>query len=332
MQLPPYGLLSNEYQVALSDKPMLDWQGSSAQYQRFIKEMRRDIATHIWPAYDYRRGKWKGAASEFAEAATKAELKICIDRFQRAGILERYPQACDSLPEPFRRNHLWHFRVEDGQEHQEPFLDALASKTSINNYLYYDPSYDPDVFVSVFLGQARRKIHGLFDFKPYFARPRPHQVASIYGLDKFQTRIAEIGRHTGLHPALISGHSVQGILLSSLVLETWLDAGEPSRESTEQLGWYAVDLGDRRVFAGVHYPTDNIASWILSLRLIPRAYRHTDKILSFALNAITQKSLVYQVITETFSGNKNLRHSLKLLEKQVAESRALLDNGLAAQG
>ncbi len=324
MRLPPYGVLSNEYKAVLSSEPMSDWHGTADQYRKFIRKMRRDIKASIWPAYDRRRGKWKGAAKSFAEAATKAELQICIERFQKPRVLDELPQACASLPKPFRQNHLWHFRVEDGLEHEAPYLKMLASKSPVSNFMFYDPGYDPAAFTAFFLGEARRKIHGLFDFKPYFARPRPHQTAMIFGLDKFQTRIAKTGRHSGLHPALISGHCVQGLLLSCLVYEHWLDTDTVDASRVRQLASYAVDFGDRRVFAGVHYPTDNIASWVLALRMIPRAYRHADTILRFALDAITTHSIVYATVRETFPNHKSLRHSLRLLDEQLDHSRRML--------
>ena len=324
MRLPPYGVLSNEYKAVLSSEPMSDWHGTAGQYRKFIRKFSRDVANQIWPAYDRRRGKWKGKSRRFAEAATKAELQICIEQFQQADVLEAVPGACESLPEPFRQNHLWHFRVEDGLQHQTPHLSALASRSPVSNFMFYDPGYDPAAFTAVFLGQARRKIHGLFDFKPYFARPRPYQTAMIFGLSRFQTRIAEIGRHTGFHPSLISGHCVQGVLLSCLVLEHWIDSGKVDARSVEQLAHYSVDFGDRRVLAGVHYPTDNIASWVLALRMIPRAYRHADQILRFAVDAITSKSIVYKTIRASFNDHHVLRHSVRLLDKQLEKSRELL--------
>jgi len=78
------------------------------------------------------------------------------------------------------------------------------------------------------------------------------------------------GTHTGTHPSLISGHSIQGILLSRMVLEFWLQNNEIEKFDKndiqiKSLAQYAVNFGDRRVFAGVHYPSDNNASWFVAL-------------------------------------------------------------------
>ncbi len=38
-----------------------------------------------------------------------------------------------------------------------------------------------------------------------------------------------------------------------------------SATQREELCKLAIDLGDRRVFAGVHYPSDNAGSWRIAL-------------------------------------------------------------------
>jgi hypothetical protein len=68
---------------------------------------------------------------------------------------------------------------------------------------------------------------------------------------------------------------------------------------------FVIDVGDRRVFAGVHYPSDNLASWYVAMRLIPRVFLADEKIYEprkFLWNAI-QRSLVYKaMVAHTTSG------------------------------
>jgi hypothetical protein len=61
------------------------------------------------------------------------------------------------------------------------------------------------------------------------------------------------------------------------------------------LGQFGVDIGDRRVFAGVHYPSDNMASWIMALRLVKEEVPD-QRVFRFLANAITTRSLVYQML------------------------------------
>jgi hypothetical protein len=49
-------------------------------------------------------------------------------------------------------------------------------------------------------------------------------------------------------------------------LEQLLNSGQTITDAFRQ---YLVDPGDRRVMAGVHYPFDNIASWLMIFLAIP---------------------------------------------------------------
>jgi hypothetical protein len=72
----------------------------------------------------------------------------------------------------------------------------------------------------------------------------------------------------------------------------------PAREAS--LAQYMVDIGDRRVFAGVHYPSDNIASWIMALSLMPEVYADPVRIEGFVRKAIFERSRVFQMISAAY--------------------------------
>jgi hypothetical protein len=63
---------------------------------------------------------------------------------------------------------------------------------------------------------------------------------------------------------LISGHALQGL---TYLISAVLDAHPPlSGHNLATAKALAVDIGDRRVFAGVHFPSDNLASWLVALK------------------------------------------------------------------
>jgi hypothetical protein len=158
------------------------------------------------------------------------------------------------------------------------------------------------------------KISGMFWIKAQLLRPRPYQAAMLVGRDDL---VVEIGK-TAFHSAMMSGHALQGILLACSVYEDWLDQYQPpSTERLAALAQYAVDWGDRRVFAGVHYPTDNISSWGLALSLIPHVFRHQAQILPFARAAIIEKSRIYKIIREDFTGKDALKAPLEFLDMKL---------------
>jgi hypothetical protein len=95
---------------------------------------------------------------------------------------------------------------------------------------------------------------------------------------------------------LISGHAAQGLLG---ITSAWVqESDEVKNQSSARAMQLAVDFGDRRVMAGVHYPSDNFASWVTVVRYIKhfKSWDEGKKIaaLDFMRNAIFQHSSVYK--------------------------------------
>ena len=59
----------------------------------------------------------------------------------------------------------------------------------------------------------------------------------------------------------------------------------------------AVDIGDRRVFAGIHYPSDAIASWIVVKTLADHVFRNSE-VKGLLLEAIKTRSEVYAKLSK----------------------------------
>ena len=75
----------------------------------------------------------------------------------------------------------------------------------------------------------------------------------------------------------------------------WLDV---------RVGDDSAAIGDRRVFASLHYPSDSLASWIVALSLIPNVFDddYRDVALPLVSDAI-RSSLVYLAIEAHVSAN-----------------------------
>src|SRR4051794_30412090 len=94
MKLPPWGVLSQEYQpIADLTAPIPDWRGDPKPYYDTFDAGGGDMASHIWPQYDTASMKWHGGAEAFADDMTKTELQIAIERFQKADVLSRVPDT-----------------------------------------------------------------------------------------------------------------------------------------------------------------------------------------------------------------------------------------------
>lgn len=120
---------------------------------------------------------------------------------------------------------------------------------------------------------------------------------------------------------MISGHAFQGLVVrrggyiaKRLMLKSNLGA-------VERLQQYAVDVGDRRVFAGVHYPSDNLASWYCGLRLCDHLFSLAGQAAKdFMRVAILERSIVYKAMVEAVSKDKTSAFAgpLKMLRDEAA--------------
>ena len=95
----------------------------------------------------------------------------------------------------------------------------------------------------------------MLNLKWKFNRPRPYQVAEAYGID-----IKVLLTDTHHTPAYPSGHSAEAAMMGYVLAEHY---PEHSSEIFDK-----IDLaGKARVLQGVHYPSDNDASMVITAAL-----------------------------------------------------------------
>lgn len=325
---PPYGVFSGFYRTLGEgeDKVMLDWRPQEPPAERLasFKTWRQSeidlIADHLWPVFNRKTRAWDGKAADTAAAVSALEIAIMVDRFQKPGAftLDETPQTPLAIPD--MPTHRRQYELEDNRG-----ADPIPPAGNIGDYDSTLTALERDRAVDVTAHAFRgtygigAKISGMFWVKTQLSRPRPYQAAMLVGRDDL---VVELG-HTAFHSAMMSGHALQGVLLACSVYEDWLDQYQsPSPDRLASLAQYAVDWGDRRVFAGVHYPTDNISSWGLALSLIPHVFRHHDVLLDFARVAITEKSHVYKVIREDFAAREAFEPALRYLDLKLDRAPA----------
>lgn len=328
MLLAPFGVLNDDQKGDLINgktlfAPMPDWTDGEDKYKILLGEWLDDVKTSIWPAWE--GGKWIGAAAKGMAANTKAELELAVNLYHgggdKKGILAEIPDV-PIPPDGVPRNQEWHYKIEDALvldtrylfvEGEEPSYDFLASKTIGSNYLVYDPTFPLDRFENLFWGKMDKVEPSSFAIKMLLQRPRPWTAAVGLGVDGFRYSVAGdfFATHTGVHPSLLSGHCIQGILGGCSVIEALLESGENISDETQKaIKQYMVDWGDRRVFAGVHYMTDNIGSWTLARRLIKHLFKKHQHVEAFAVEAITKHSRVFSDIIQHFPADSPARKML----------------------
>ncbi|MEZ5400123.1 MAG: phosphatase PAP2 family protein [Bryobacteraceae bacterium] len=277
--LPQYGVLPSS--VRVSKTPPADWRGSREDFESWLETSLASLRELLWPEF----GPPGSIAMQRMVALTYADLDLMVEI--RSGRL------MDAVPfSPVRHlacpPHGEFYQFEDNQKPHSPG----------ELHWNYDRQIDPDQFLKaiprLFLrGQSRKApASNVVFFKEQMQRPRPFQAAKLLGYDEF-THEAAI---TALHPSIISGHCYQGLLGVAGVFEyIFLNEIEMTEDSLLALRQYAVDFGDRRVMAGVHYPSDNIASWLLALDICDRVC-HPDvgaRVKSELWLAVSHRSEIY---------------------------------------
>jgi hypothetical protein len=295
-ELPPWGQMDERFLAEVEDDRIpTDWKPPDGVppglpgWQAWLAHVVGVIADRLWPVYVPGGSMWDTAA---VEALFEADfgLMASLRSHLRAPIRARFETAV---------THLEFFTQED--DDKVPFGDG---------YERYD---------SLFAAADRNKLRtamavglnnkaGTVDLqmKMQFQRPRPWQVAVTQRRAGFSYRR---GR-TAFTPSLISGHCFQGVIAGCAAFEG-LKGGMTS-ESIEVLKQFAVDIGDRRVFAGIHYPSDNLSSWYTAFRLVPTVFDPAlvPQVSRFLWEAVTTKSTVFGAIRDHIVAHSDSPYAL----------------------
>jgi len=249
----------------------------SPTYMQWREATIRQIATTLWPIYDADESAWDSRA---VADLFDADFSLLASLHSQLGL-------------PIRG---W---FSTAVTHSDMFAEEDDGKIGFgHDYSRYDPTLVPlarDQFRSVLQAGYLNKVGTIpLQFKQVFQRPRPWQVAFIQGRSTYQYRFAA----SADTPSLVSGHCLQGSLG---VCNVFAELGDTmSATSIEVLKQFMVDIGDRRVFAGVHYPSDSLSSWFTASELIPRVFvpSRVSAVKKLLRDAINDKSAVYAAIRE----------------------------------
>jgi hypothetical protein len=306
IQFPPYGFMDNDYLRNLGSKnlaaspaepivppdfkapPSCDGPQRERHWKEFLDHIMREMADALWPAWDSQHQTWRGAAVQSMSRLTRADLNILMHLRVGPGSL-----PLDALPASKPR-------ALNCPSHSAFFLEEDKGKI-FASYAFYDrtlePKYSAIFSDAFFAGLASKCSSTQLQFKRHFQRPRAYQVAFFMGETEFNLEEAT----SSMTPSMVSGHSLQGLIGVGAVMERIVESGMSfTKDSWQALSQYAVDIGDRRVMAGVHYPSDNLGSWIVLMRLANRIYSSVE-IKERLWQAISGQSLVYRLILNSNS-------------------------------
>jgi hypothetical protein len=274
MDIPPYGVLYKSLKSTAEGSPdsVLD----PKRWTKTFVAVVGAINENLWPCWDYNKRDWSQSKTKSAMTSiSMADLK-CIKKL--SSWLTK-PVDGTSMPQP---THGDLFLLED---RGKMGADIMASQ---KHYLSCSFGDFKDAIADA------KGMSGLREYiaktKFIFQRPRPAQM-SLLLREPIEVEYAE----SSLTPSLVSGHALQGIMVLTAAymnMRTKLDATQESI-----IMKWAVGIGDRRVFAGVHYPSDNFASWFVASQIAtsiwPKA-GEANEAKAFLWNAIAKYSLVFQ--------------------------------------
>ncbi|QIR86487.1 hypothetical protein [Paracoccus sp. AK26] len=319
MELAPFGVLNEGYRNLLKDgpgeagvfQPMKKWPKGKDAYHELMEKWLEDVKKNIWP--EWKNGKWLGAAKAQKEESTKKEMELAARLYFGTDggrdIMDEDPDI-PKAPDGCLRSHKWHYEIEDAFIYDlvysfitlpNPTYNYRASRNVGSNFIVYNADFEVSRFEKMFWDRIGEVVPATWDIKQQFQRPRPWTAATLLDVRGFRWLVAggEYATHTGIHPSLLSGHCIQGILGGCQVFSALLENHESlTRDCIRAIQKYMVDWGDRRVFAGVHYMTDNIASWTLARRLMPHLF--SKEVGQLAVQAITENSRVFADIVRYF--------------------------------
>ena len=280
-ELPPYGFMPAGWQgIAEARAPSQLWTGTKKQWNAFVDELRDLVDASVWPVHAGRTGWKKGPVKENAGPMTELELDIGAElRDRQFGAIA---VAGDST------THAELFYLEDDAPWAESFVrhcPGLVHLAPMIERMYHK--------------LPERVGASVLTLKMQFQRPRPYVVSHLQGRDKWTWEHAK----TSLSSSMISGHGIMGCMLGC-VLFSWLSEYEPELAKKYRLALQqcAVGIGDRRVFAGVHYPSDNLASWIVATRLVEVAV--PDPVVRAFLVEAIEGSIVHRELRTVAGGSR----------------------------
>jgi hypothetical protein len=308
--IPPYGHMNAPFMrdVLTREVPerFKDVDGRAptpSNWNALVESLIDDIASFLWPRFNRVTQEWIGNSVDAAMSLTIADLQL----------MRKAPLRTLLLAQVEGRGH-----PRSSVTHLEMFL----AEDEVTPGVKYE-RYDPDLAAEI-LAKLQDSMHkslvafgpAPLRFKQHLQRPRPYQMTFLLD-DAFTYQFAK----SAVTPSLVSGHCLQAAIAGCSAFAELQTKLSLVHGATELLKKLMVDFGDRRVFAGVHYPSDNISSWYVALRLCDGLFGPiSDEIRAFLWDAITKHSKVYAAMKAEVDTDPSSAFRRPLQELQRASS------------
>lgn len=323
LTFPPYGRMVAEFEERLGQGTAPDDWYSGENWLTWRGKLLEIITTLLWPTYDFETLTWQGGATGRMPDLTETDFHLL------EGLRPYLRLNVPNLAKPI--SHFEMFELEDHAENKlereagvdrgvdltlRSYLEGRASKLTIDTLAHWIES-----------GMLRKAGSLAMQLKRVLQRPRAYQVSDSLGKTWFT-------HHQALSSpsaSMISGHAFKGCTMgvASFYHATALGCGPQVFDALAQI---AVDFGDRRVFAGVHYPSDNMGSWISAMLICKHACADGGGLgREFLWQAISERSAVYAAVAQAIADGQAVGHeaAFALLNELGAEPGMDIDEALA---
>jgi hypothetical protein len=284
---PPYGFMNKDDMSVVMDESKPDaWRDSQKSYDDWFDCTLKTIQRLLWPIFDDKSKAWVGNAKSSMLALTVTDLTAMRKLYVGNPEAIDFPVDAPIGAQPLKTHHEL-FSEED-----------LLVTNWGSSYATYDKTLtDAQVksLVAIITDAYSKKVgSSLLRIKHFLRRPRAYQMASLLGFDDF-TYYEALSADT---PSMCHGHCAQGLLLVGAVMERILLSGDSfGHDNWRALEQFAVDIGDRRVLARVHYPSDLLSSWYIVMGMAEHVFA-TLEVKKHLWSAISNRSHMYRLIVE----------------------------------
>lgn len=318
--LPPFGLNNEDNEVFLRARPVPErftapnsattgTKSSADAWDAWIHERALEMADFLWPAYNNNTRTWEGKARDKALALTEVDLTLVLKL--QSKMQERVTGKVDGVVRKTVK-HLDLFRPED-----EPTPPRLTFAAYDDKFL--TPLNSCEWERAVIMGGRSIARPASQALKKKLQRPRPMQTAMMLGINGLVVHRSV----TAVSPAMIGGHCIQGMMALAELEESMADAFASAPDVKKDVQRFFIDTGDRRIYAGLHHPSDNMGSWWIGFKLCDRVFAANDapRIRKKLWDAITTYSEVYQEMVSHANSHNSSPYAALLAElEQVALS------------
>lgn len=320
VSFPPWGFMKPLYAEAVDGKPPKKFRlrdgtvPTPAQWTAWLDDLADDLSAFLWPRYT--KGAWVGAASSWMTELSAADLAL----------MPALALQLDALIGSTSLAHKALFVAED------------EAPPSITGFLHYHAAAEMPMLkkMPALIAEGGGAFAGpvALCIKQRMQRPRPYQMAMMLG----GTGLKHETANSAITPSLISGHCIQGAMALVNVVHGLEHKADGSVVPVDALTLghlqaFLIDGGDRRVFAGVHYPSDNISSWYCALRMcrhfffdlasdLAQTAVDQDRARAVLWDAVANKSAVYGAIKRAVAAGTapELAGPLQRLQDEAATS------------